>query len=91
MKRTNWIIGAWYYNPMMERSGTTKARYVRIKKADTQLYLSCTSFIFDQYILPNGYHGHDPLSQSNGDYDTEMELVPETILKGILLGLPYGI
>lgn len=91
MKRTDWIIGAWYHNPMMERSGNTKARYVRIYEADTQKFDSCTSFIYDEYILPNGYHGHHPLTQSNERYEEEMVLVPENIMNGIIMGLPYGI
>jgi len=91
MKRKDWIIGAWYHNPMMERSGIIKARYVKIESFDTQKFESCTAFTFNEWIMPDGTWGDTPITQSNGDFDKEMVLVPENTINGILLGLPYGI
>jgi hypothetical protein len=69
---TDWEVGAWYHNPMMEEKGTTRARYVRIGSFDMEKFDTCTSFSFDMYIMPDGTVCSNPLTQSNGKYEDRM-------------------
>lgn len=69
------VKGAWYYNPMMERHGHVcepPARYTRLLEWEFTTYLE---LVFDAYVSSDGRMFYQRITQSNSDYEREMEIV----------------
>lgn len=78
-------VGTWYFNPLMEKHGIIRCRWVRIRSIEDR-YTDALHLIFDMGIFPNGeVHEPDftfgaPYTQSNGEYEAQMrEATPEEL------------
>ena len=56
---SNFEIGAWYLNPMMELYGHVKARYTKVSEILIHAYDDDSSYrelLFDECVMPDGTH-----------------------------------
>ena len=96
--RDDWVVGAWYYNPMMEAHGLSKARFTKLCRVEQGKFKNTgrngsSQLFFDEVVFPDGKHAilKEHLSQSNYDYENQMEIVEFEKIRPMILGDKFGI